>query len=64
MNTPKKYLAIALALASAGCASTPDLPKYKAQLAADFANAAATKAEPVAEFWRGFSSAVMRLRNG
>ena len=57
MNTPNKYLAIALALASAGCASTPDLPKYKAQLAADFANASATKAEPVAEFWRGFGDA-------
>lgn len=57
MNTPNKYLAIALALAAAGCASTPDLPKYKAQLAADFANAAATKAEPVAEFWRGFGDA-------
>ena len=57
MNTPNKYLSIALALATTGCASTPDLPKYKAQLAADFANAAATKAEPVAEFWRGFGDA-------
>ncbi len=54
MIMPNKLHVVAIALLATGCATTPDLPVYKAKLAADFANAPATKAEPVAEFWRGF----------
>jgi multidrug efflux system outer membrane protein len=49
-----------LALSSAAlllgaCASTAPAPQpYKAELAANFANADATQAEPVGEFWRAF----------
>jgi outer membrane protein, multidrug efflux system len=54
MNSRKHFSVLLIALIAAGCASTPILPKYKAQLATDFANATATQAEPVAEFWRNF----------
>ncbi|MEO5862951.1 MAG: TolC family protein, partial [Burkholderiales bacterium] len=57
MRIFRKFYAFALALSAAGCATTPNLPTYKAQLAVDFANAPATQAEPVAEFWRGFNDA-------
>lgn len=57
MTTAKTIHAVALAFLVAGCATTPNLPTYKAQLAADFANASATPAAPVAEFWRGFGDA-------
>jgi multidrug efflux system outer membrane protein len=46
--------ALVLALIVTACASPPKLDTYRAQLGADFANAAATAAEPVAQFWRGF----------
>jgi outer membrane protein, multidrug efflux system len=57
MKISKNFSVLAAAWIAAGCASTPSLPIYKAQLAADFANASATQAEPVAEFWRGFGDA-------
>ena len=57
MSSRKTSSVLLLAMIAAGCASTPTLPKYKAQLSTDFANAAATQAEPVAEFWRGFGDA-------
>ena len=57
MNMPKNIPVLLLALIVAGCATTPNLPKYRAQLGADFANAAATPTEPVAQFWRGFADA-------
>ena len=57
MIMPNKLHVLALALLATGCATTPNLPTYKAQLAADFANAPATQTEPVAEFWRGFADA-------
>ncbi len=43
--------------ALAGCASTDNLPRYQPELAAQFANAAATTEEPVAEFWHRFGDA-------
>ncbi len=57
MTSRKHFSVLLIALSAAGCASTPNLPKYKAQLATDFANATATQAEPVAEFWRNFGDA-------
>ena len=57
MKISKNISVLAAAWIAAGCASTPNLPTYKAQLAADFANASATQAEPVAEFWRAFGDA-------
>lgn len=54
---PNKLHALALAFIATGCATTPNLPTYKAQLDANFVNAPATQAEPVAEFWRGFGDA-------
>lgn len=59
MNSREIFSVLLLALIAGGCASTPSLPKYKAQLATDFANAAATQVEPVAEFWRGFGDAAL-----
>jgi outer membrane protein, multidrug efflux system len=54
-----RLILIALAaLALSACASTsPDGAAYKPALAANFANAAATQEEPVAEFWRAFNDA-------
>jgi outer membrane protein, multidrug efflux system len=49
--------ALALALIASACASTPELPTYKAAPGPEFANAPATQAEPVAQFWRGFGDA-------
>ena len=57
MNMSKNIPVLVAAMIAAGCASSPNLPKYNAQLAKDFANASATQAEPVAEFWRGFGDA-------
>lgn len=57
MITPNKLHALALAFMVTGCATPPNLPTYKAQVDANFANAPATQAEPVAEFWRGFGDA-------
>ena len=57
MNMPKIIPALAVAFVATGCVTAPNLPTYKAKLAADFANASATRAEPVAEFWRGFGDA-------
>ncbi len=57
MNRSKNISLLVAAMLATGCASTPNLPKYNAQLAKDFANASATQAEPVADFWRGFGDA-------
>ena len=57
MNMPKNITVLLLALIVMGCATTPNLPKYRAQHGADSANAAATPTEPVAQFWRGFADA-------
>lgn len=59
MSRHKMAQAIALALIASACASPPRLPIYQPQppLGADFANARATQAEPVADFWRGFDDA-------
>jgi outer membrane protein, multidrug efflux system len=57
MIMPNKLHALAFTLIAAGCVTTPNLPTYKAKLDGNFANAPATQAEPVAEFWRGFGDA-------
>jgi multidrug efflux system outer membrane protein len=57
MSIAQAARACLLALIATACTSTPKLPVYQAQLAADFANAPATSAEPVTEFWRGFGDA-------
>ncbi len=57
MNMPKNIPVLLLALIVMGCATTPNLPKYRAQLGADSANAAATPTETVAQFRRGFADA-------
>ena len=57
MKAGALLLAGAAALLATACAGPPELPTYKAQPGADFANAAATVAEPVAQFWRRFDDA-------
>ena len=53
-----RFALITLAVALAGCASTPmESQRYQPTLANNFANAPATPAEPVSEFWRAFNDA-------
>jgi outer membrane protein, multidrug efflux system len=59
MALGRSLVMLAVAALLAACTSTPldDPQRYKPALTPDFANAAATAGEPVAEFWRAFGDA-------